>query len=112
MTAAPRGVVAVRARDSPMTMNEKAGFPPPVRGQTANQASRARWNMWRSLFLAVGIVLVLIGLECLVLDRALIAGRGTEAKEVIPPEWAAWTFLSAGVITVLWTFTIPKRVNG
>jgi hypothetical protein len=82
--------------------------------------------MWRSFFLAVGINLVLWGLECLVIEKAVLAGEARPAsnqygaylsqplqpaaRELKPPEWAPWSLLSSGAVVILYSFTIPRRV--
>ncbi len=77
--------------------------------------------MWRSIFLAIGITLCIIGLECLVVDEAVIAksGSGTSAaadsdeqNQIQTREWMPWSFLSAGAVIILYTITIPKRFQG
>lgn len=73
--------------------------------------------MFRALFTAVGITVAMLGLECMVIDKAILAQSGNQTalasnKEWVPPEWAPWTLLSGGVIVVLYSFTIPKRMNG
>jgi len=83
--------------------------------------------MWRALFLAIGIFLMIVGLESLTVDRVLLRIRYTppppispfynEPKlganiQVVPPHWAPWTLLGTGAVTCLYSFTIPRRVNG
>lgn len=80
--------------------------------------------MWRSIFIAVGIMAIIIGLECLVIDSAnLYSAAETEAGAFVnpvavpasnvqqwrPKEWFPWVILSAGGITVLYAITLPKR---
>lgn len=78
--------------------------------------------MWRSLFIALGIVAMILGAECLAIekailappDRAAAANAGASlapAKEFTPPEWAPWGLLSSGAVVVLYSFTIPQRVG-
>jgi len=74
--------------------------------------------MWRSLFIAVGLYAVLLGVECLVIDKAILARRenaaaGAEQKvgrnrEFIPPEWAPWSLMSCGAITVLYSINLKR----
>lgn len=75
--------------------------------------------MWRATFLAFGTYTALLGAECLVLDKAVLAEKGNEtagmlgqprSRELVPPEWAPWTLLSAGAVTMLYTWTLPKKV--
>ena len=79
--------------------------------------------MWRSFFLAIGLSVCIIGLECLVVDSFLVTSTqgglfaGGEvsrsgSRELTPPDWAPWSLLSAGAVTMLYSFTIPQRVGG
>jgi len=76
--------------------------------------------MWRSFFLALGFSLCIVGLECLVVDDFILAQRFADAsgadgaratRDIQPPEWAPWSLLSAGAVTMLYSFTIPQRVK-
>ncbi len=71
--------------------------------------------MWRSLFLAVGAYCCLLGVEALGLEKAVLkrpeATSGSALKEIVPPEWAPWSLMASGAVVVLYSFTIPKRVN-
>ncbi len=68
--------------------------------------------MWRAFFLAVGITAVLLGAECLAVDKVVVrAPREGGPSEIIPPDWAPWSLISAGAVTVLYSFTIPQRVK-
>jgi hypothetical protein len=82
--------------------------------------------MWRAFFLAIGINLVVWGAECLVIEKAVLAGESKPAetpynplaaepvrsgpREIRPPEGAPWSLLSAGAVVILYSFTIPRRV--
>jgi hypothetical protein len=80
--------------------------------------------MWRAVFLAFGIMAMIIGIECLVIDSAnLYAAGDTNARSFMNPagvpsantkawqprEWFPWMILSVGTITVLYAFTLPQR---
>jgi hypothetical protein len=83
--------------------------------------------MWRSLFLAIGVFLVILGVECLgvaqftlklrddatastsIFDATPVLGS---QKQITPPPWAAWSLMSTGAVVCLYSFTIPKRVSG
>ncbi len=77
--------------------------------------------MWRSFFLAIGIFLCILGVECLAIEKAVLhsaaeqpAGFGVSRpapREITPPEWAPWTLMSAGAVVLLYSFTIPRRVH-
>ncbi|MBX7071868.1 MAG: hypothetical protein K1X71_01865 [Pirellulales bacterium] len=74
--------------------------------------------MWRSFFLAVGIYACILGVECLLIDKAILAPRGGAAgvpavrEEFMPPDWVSWSLLSAGAVTILYSFTLPQRARG
>ena len=74
--------------------------------------------MWRAFFLAIGIFACLVGAQCLAIDRAFLADRGTSqgsakpaVRELKPEEWAPWSFMAGGAVVMLYSFTIPKRVR-
>jgi len=83
--------------------------------------------MWRSVFLATGIVLCLLGGECLIVEKVVLAKTQKEKPapatffvpvpdsqddEIKPPDWAPWSLLSAGTVVMLYSYTIPRRRNG
>ena len=57
----------------------------------------------------------------MLIDKAIFApGGGSDQtvtikvpslKEVVPPEWAPWILMSAGIVVILYSFAIPKRVK-
>ena len=92
--------------------------------------------MWRALFLAVGGVLLVLAVESLVLDHAVLATDNgfikpaqatTEPvldewgfeidkrvvaavpKKVSPPEWAPWSMLSSGVVLLFYGIVNRSR---
>ena len=84
--------------------------------------------MWRSIFCAVGIFLCLLGAQCFVVEEAvlaksvaprapIVAADGTinprgRAREIKTQEWMPFSFLGAGVLLILYTFTLPRRFQG
>lgn len=94
--------------------------------------------MWRAIVMAIGLSLCLLGGECMVVDRMVLAETtGSQATSTsldgryygdstltapssysswdrprqrvfVPPEWAPWGLLSAGVLTVLYGTAIPR----
>jgi hypothetical protein len=80
--------------------------------------------MWRAFFMAMGIAGCIFGAECLVTDRFIMAGEGRPAgsnaffpaparkREFVPPEWAPWSLLSVGAISILYSLALPKPGQG
>jgi len=73
--------------------------------------------MWRSLFLALGITAVILGVEALAIEKAVLnvssrpsgAGQQPTQRVISPPDWAPWSLMSAGTVVMLYSFTIPGR---
>jgi hypothetical protein len=73
--------------------------------------------MWRSFFLALGAYCCLLGLEALAVERAILKIDPTDPappsiREIAPPQWAPYIMMAAGAIVMLYSFTIPKKLNG
>ncbi|MGD0382324.1 MAG: hypothetical protein ABSA77_02305 [Thermoguttaceae bacterium] len=83
--------------------------------------------MWRALFLAMGVFLIIVGVQCLGVAQFTLKIRdeapestsifdSTPAlgaqKQLNPPPWAPWSLMSAGAVVCLYSFTIPMRVAG
>ena len=83
--------------------------------------------MRRAFFIAIGLMAIIIGLETMVIDSASFYSREQTTASAFfdpsgapsfdtevwqPQEWLPWTALSAGLITVLYAFTLPKRFTG
>jgi hypothetical protein len=80
--------------------------------------------MMRAFFLAIGMSAFILGLECLVIDKAVLAPQGGSVassavqevapavREITPPEWAPWSLLSGGAVVMLYSFTIPAKMRG
>ena len=86
--------------------------------------------MWRSLVIAAGLSMCMLGGEFMVVDRVVmaedraapddfypysfdqdvpgLAGIGNN-RVFVPPDWAPWGLLSAGAMTVLYGATLPRR---
>jgi hypothetical protein len=71
--------------------------------------------MWRSFFLAVGAYCCLLGVQSLAVEKAVLKPETSLAQagrsEIAPPDWAPWSLLGTGAVVVLYSFTIPQRVN-
>jgi hypothetical protein len=80
--------------------------------------------MFRAFFLAIGLYAFILGVECLVIDKAVLQpSREATAssvaqqiapsyREITPPEWAPWSLLSVGAVVMLYSFTIPAKMKG
>ena len=87
--------------------------------------------MWRSFFMAVAVTLIILGFECMVLNKAVMAktmldvpgsagyeywddplldsaDSGVVHKTIVPPEWAPWSLLSAGAVMLLYTASMNR----
>ena len=71
--------------------------------------------MMRSLFLAVGLFVLVLGLECMAIDQATVttppdsSGAGPSTVTFTPADWVPWTLVSAGAVTILYSYTLPKK---
>ncbi|MCE5266309.1 MAG: hypothetical protein LLG00_00280 [Planctomycetaceae bacterium] len=83
--------------------------------------------MWRAFFLAIGFFVILLGVECLGVERMTLtvhddpppASSPFESaptigpqKQIVPPPWAPWSLLSSGAVMCIYSFTLPRRVGG
>lgn len=83
--------------------------------------------MWRASFLAIGIFLMILGVECLGVERIVMKAREDpppattpweEApkvgpqKTITPRTWTPYSLLSTGAIVCLYSFTLPRRAKG
>ena len=73
--------------------------------------------MWRAFFLAIGAYVMLLGVESLAVEKAVLKpelvgqGKLVQTPDLVPPEWAPWSLMGAGAVTVLYSFTIPPRLK-
>ena len=95
--------------------------------------------MWRAFFLAVGINLCIMGAQCLVVEKIVLADHqkvtpesaqptqslykqvgyqqtGDQSKNgkpdsqiYEPKSWIPWSLLASGAIVILYTHSLPKR---
>ena len=80
--------------------------------------------MWRSIFVAIGLMGIIIGLESMRIDSAQFyrAGQTKAASFInpagspapstfqwVPQEWFPWVVLAAGTVVILYAFTLPRR---
>ena len=86
-------------------------------------------NVWRAFFIAVSIMLIIVGVECLFIDSATFGAAKKESiqvsngwfsqptvvdqirggRTVDPPDWVPWSFLFSGTVVLLYSFTLPGR---
>jgi len=66
--------------------------------------------MWRSALLAAGIFACVVGVEMLFIDSALLmpVGGAGGPRPFAAPDWAPWTLISAGAVTVLHFCKLPQ----
>ena len=84
--------------------------------------------MWRAIFFASGLFVAMWGGTFLMVDemvlvakaepepqrteefRGLFMSKNSDDKKVFnPPEWAAFTLMSVGTVTMLYSIALPKR---
>lgn len=92
--------------------------------------------MWKSFFLAVGIFLLILGVETLVVEKFIMsdgkaiprlvngnsstppsgpfmpAGYARMKREMTTKDWMPWSLLASGVITVMYTLSLHSRPAG
>lgn len=82
--------------------------------------------MWRALFLAVGVSLVILGVQCLGVQKFVLKGDApptndifadakaavTPRREIVPQPWVPYSLMSTGTVVCLYCFSIPSRVKG
>ena len=79
--------------------------------------------MCRSLFLAIGLFICLIGIECMFVETAVITTTdfvdadftdpisGPADFVISPPHWAPWGLLVGGSVVMIYSLTIPRGVR-
>jgi hypothetical protein len=82
--------------------------------------------MMRATFFAIGLFVTLWGVSFLVVDkielnmkseavpqngfRGLFNAVGPDRKKVVdPPDWAAFSLMSVGTVTMLYSVALPKK---
>lgn len=83
--------------------------------------------MWRAFFCAIGLMLLILGIECLLIDNATLASgvvddpiqatpgfytnptvaMGTRIFK--PAEWMPWSCLACGAVVLLYALTLNRR---
>ncbi len=80
--------------------------------------------MWRSLFLAIGTMLIIVGIEAMLIESATVYAAAESSasefmdptgspayrtREIVPGEWTPWVILGFGAVIVLYAYTLPQR---
>lgn len=86
--------------------------------------------MLRSAFFSAGLFVALWGVSFLMIDklvmhsaddpsskqsnfRGLLTSSGPDRKKVIdPPDWVAFSLMSVGTVTMLYSAALPKKKEG
>lgn len=82
--------------------------------------------MWKAFFLGLGIFMILLGAQFLAVERLslrihddpppmnfLAAQPQVGPNKVINTQpWWPWSLMSTGAVTCIYSFTLPKRIQG
>jgi hypothetical protein len=75
--------------------------------------------MMRALFLGLGLFVMVLGLEAMAIDSATVtnpqdtaAAGGSSTVTFTPADWVPWTLVSAGAVTILYSYTLPQKFKG
>lgn len=83
--------------------------------------------MWRALFLAIGMFLIILGVQALGVAQFILKVRDESPastsfldptpklgpqKTITPPPWAPFSLMATGAVVCLYSFTLPRRVTG
>jgi len=80
--------------------------------------------MLKPFVLSIGIYLCILGGECLILDKAIMASETEETppqqvgilnsqlvaekKEITPSGWAPWSLLSVGAVVIMYSASMHR----
>lgn len=91
---------------------------------TGNTSLGGGFQMFRSLFLAVGLFVCLMGIECLFVETAVFTTADFAEADladpmappasfaISPPVWAPWGLLVSGLVVMIYSFTLPRGARG
>lgn len=82
--------------------------------------------MLRSLFFSIGLFVLLCGVSFLVVDKFVLNMKNNPEREagfrgmftsvnahqqkvIDPPDWAAFSLMSVGSVTILYSIALPKK---
>ena len=78
--------------------------------------------MWRAIFLAIGIYLFILGVECLGVEKVILKKRQKAPVQadnstflsfepapapqinIVPPDYAPWSLMATGAIVFIYSF--------
>ena len=84
--------------------------------------------MWRAFFSAIGIVLLILGVECLLIDSAVLAAGVVDdpmplqnaglfgaappqmatSRVFRPAEWIPWSLLASGAVVLIYAVSLRR----
>jgi hypothetical protein len=82
--------------------------------------------MWRSFFLSIGVFMIILGAQCLGVQKFTMKMRSDPLpatalfetpkpgpkKQFTPAPWTPWSLLVTGAVVCLYSYTLPKRLSG
>ncbi len=82
--------------------------------------------MWRTLFMAFGVFVFLLGSQSLVVQKFVLKSRTPVVqtdwtgksqtvpgpqREIVPSEWAPWSLMGSGAVVWLYAIAISNRMK-
>jgi len=83
--------------------------------------------MWKTLFMAFGLFVFLLGAQCLAVNKFVLKSRCPAVKttnwmgqtevapgsqrEIVPTEWAPWSLMAGGTVIWLYAGAISARMK-
>ena len=85
--------------------------------------------MWRALFLAIGISLIILGAECLAVNKFTFKAHSKpevveqqtlqapppgpgKRREFVVGDHAPWSLMGLGAVVIIYAFDLPQRMKG
>lgn len=72
--------------------------------------------MWRAIFIALGLMAIIIGVESLFIESASFYSRGASSafgsgitRQWSPQDWFPWVVLAGGLVVIIYAYTLPQR---
>jgi hypothetical protein len=84
--------------------------------------------MWRGFFLAVGVTLCILGVECLGVQEVVLKARAAAPqaqgntlvasapalgpqRKIVPPDYAPFSLMALGAVVILYAYDLPRRMQ-